>query len=133
MIVLDEQLADPRIISSIQDWYKGRVITVEEARPQTRIPDDVIPALLRQLKEPTFVTINHEDFWQKILANSAYCVICLKLTSKRSSEVPEVLRAVLSRPEWRTKRGRLGNVILVSYRRIAYYSAKQGHIELITN
>jgi len=135
MIVLDEQLADPRIISSIEHWYKGRVITIDEARPQSKIPDDVVPVLLRQLKEPTFVTINHEDFWQKVPANSAYCVICLKLTSKRSSEVPEVLRAILSQPKWRTKRGRLGNVILVSQRRIADYSTKRkhGHIELISN
>lgn len=109
MIVLDEQLADPRIISSIEHWYKGRVITVDEARPQTRIPDEEIPVLLHRLKEPTFVTINHEDFWQKIPANPAYCVICLKLTSKRSSEVSEILRATLSQPKWRTKRGRLGN------------------------
>lgn len=133
MIVLDEQLADPRIISSIEHWYKGRVTTIDEARPQTRITDDEVPVLLRQLKEPTFVTINHEDFWQEIPASSNYCVICLKLTSKRSSKVPEVLRAILSRPEWRTKRGRLGSVIFFSNRRIAYYSTKHAHIELISN
>ncbi|MEK6301010.1 MAG: hypothetical protein AABO41_09840 [Acidobacteriota bacterium] len=132
MIVLDEQIADPRIISSIQHWYKGKVIGVKEARPLTRITDDVIPVLMRQLKAPTFVTINHEDFWRKIPADPAYCVVCLKLTSKRSSEIPEVLRAVVRWPKWRTKRGRLGTVILVSDHRIAYYSANHGPIELIT-
>jgi hypothetical protein len=133
MIVLDEQLADPRIIRSIQHWYKGKVTGIQEARAHTRITDDVIPVLLRQLKAPTFVTINHEDFWRRIPADPAYCVICLKLTSRRSSEVPEALRAILTRPEWRTKRGRMGNVIFVSGRRIAYYSTKHGHIELMTN
>ena len=133
MIVLDEQIAGPRIISSIQHWYKGKVTGVQEARPHTRITDDVIPVLLRQLKAPTFVTINHEDFWRKIPADSGYCVVCLKLTSRRSSEVPEALRAILTRPEWRTKHGRMGNVIFVSGRRIAYYYTKQGHIELMTN
>ncbi|SRR6266404_2384113 len=123
MIVLDEQLADPRIIRSIKTWYKGKVTRIEEVRPQTRIPDDVIPVLLRWLKAPTFVTINYEDFWRKIPANSAYCVICLKLTSKRCSEVSDSLRTILSRPEWSTKRKRLGNVILVSDQRIAYYTS----------
>ena len=107
MIVLDEQLADPRIIRGIKTWYKGKVTRGEEVQPQTRIPDDVIPVLLRRLKAPTFVTINYEDFWQKIPANSAYCVICLKLTSKRCSEVSDSLRTILSRPEWSTKRKRL--------------------------
>jgi hypothetical protein len=104
MIVLDEQLADPQIIRSIEQWYKGKVIIIGEARPQTRITDDVIPALLRRLKAPTSVTIDYEDFWRKIPANSVYCVICFKLTGKRSAEVPGALRAILSRPEWRSKR-----------------------------
>jgi hypothetical protein len=132
MIVLDEQLADPQIIRSIEQWYKGKVIVIGEARPQTRITDDVIPALLRRLKAPTFVTINYEDFWRKIPANSAYCVICFKLTGKRSAEVPGALRAILSRPEWRSKSGRLGTVISVSARRVVFYSAKQQHIGLVT-
>ena len=78
MIVMDEQLADPQIIRSVEQWYKGKVIVIGEARPQNRITDDVIPALLRRLKAPTFVTINYEDFWRRIPANSAYCVICFK-------------------------------------------------------
>jgi hypothetical protein len=131
MIVLDEQLADPRIISSIERWYKGKVISIIDVRPRTAVPDEAIPVLLRQLSAPTFVTINHRHFWRKIPASSDYCVICLKLPAERSLEVPEALRAVLSRPEWRTKRGRLGNVIFVSDRPVAYYSSKQGPIELV--
>ena len=42
--------ADPQIIRGIEQWYKGKVIVIGEARPQTRITDDVIPALLRRLK-----------------------------------------------------------------------------------
>jgi hypothetical protein len=102
MIVLDEQLADPQIIRSIEQWYKGKVIVIGEARPQTRITDDLILALLRRLKAPTFVTINYEDFSRRIPADSAYSVICFKLTGKSSAEVPGALRAILSRPEWRS-------------------------------
>ena len=104
MIVLDEQLADPQIIRSIEQWYKGKVIAIGEARPHTRITDDVNSGIAAPVEGPTFVTINYEDFWRKIPANSAYCVICFKLTGKRSAEVPEALRAILSRPEWRAAR-----------------------------
>lgn len=125
MIVLDEQLADPQIIASIEGWYKGKVTRIQDERPLTKIPDDVIPALLRRLKAPTFVTINYDEFWRRILADSAYCVICLKLTSKRCSEISDILRTILSRPEWSTKRKRMGNVTLVSDQRIAHYSSKR--------
>ena len=131
MIVLDEQLADPRIIRDIGQWYKGKVISITNARPRTVVPDEAIPSLLRQLNAPTFVTINHQHFWRRIPASSAYCVICLKLTAERSLEVSEALRRILKLPNWRTKRGRLGNVILVSDRPVAYYSEK-GRIRLIT-
>lgn len=130
MIVLDEQLADPRLIRSIQLWYKGKVISIADARPRTLVRDESVPTLLHQLNAPTFVTINHKHFWQRISASSAYCVVCLKLPAERALDVSDQLRAVLSRPEWRTKRGRLGNVILVSGHPIASYSLK-GEIELI--
>jgi hypothetical protein len=129
MIVPDEQLADPQIIRSIEEWYKGKVIVIGETRRRTRITDDVIPVLLHKLRAPTIVTINHEDFWRKIPANSAYCVICFKLTAKRSAEVPDALRALLSRPERSSKSKRLGAVISVTARRVAFYSTKHGHIE----
>ena len=102
MIVLDEQLADPRIIRSIERWYKGKVISIIDVHPSTLVHDEAIPVLLRQLTGPTFVTINHRHFWRKIPASPDYCVICL---AERTLELPEALRAVLSRPEWRAKRG----------------------------
>jgi hypothetical protein len=132
MIVVDEQLADPRIILDIRRWYKGKVISINEVRPQTIVPDEVIPALLRELNAPTFVTINFQHFWQKISASPAYCVVCLKLPAERSREVSQMLRTVLSQPTWRTKRERMGNVIFVSGQRVACYSSKRGHIELTT-
>lgn len=129
MIVLDEQLADPRIIRDIKRWYRGKVISIFEIRPRTAILDDAIPVLLRQLKAPTFVTVNYQDFWRKIPADSAYCVICLKLPCERSLETPQKLRTILNRPEWRSKRGRMGTVISVKDR-ITYYSVNRLGIAL---
>jgi len=132
MIVVDEQLADPRIIRSISNWYKGKVISVIEVRPHTTVPDDAIPELLRQLKAPTFVTINYHHFWQRVQASSAYCVICVKLPAERSLEVPQLLRTVFSRPNWRTKRGRMGSVISLRDRRVSYYSTTEPNVRLIS-
>ena len=121
MIVLDEQVADPRIIQAIEDWYPGKVISISEARPRSQVLDQEIPALLRHLRQPTFVTINYSDFWAKIPAQRAYCVICIKLPVERSLEVPNILRGVLKRSEFRTKRGRMGRVISVRGPSVSYY------------
>ena len=56
MIVVDENLRDPRIIKGISTWYRGQVIPVTTLRPNTIVKDDVIPALLRGANRPTFVT-----------------------------------------------------------------------------
>jgi hypothetical protein len=121
MIVLDEQLADPRIRREIERWYPGQVRVITEARPHTRVPDEVVDALLHHLKDPTFVTINYTDFWRKIRPHRGYCVICLKLAAEETLSVPEVVRGVLRRPEFSTKRKRLGKIILVSESTATYY------------
>lgn len=121
MIVLDEQLSHSLVRQAIERWYKGSVIGVKELRPRTRVLDDVVPALLQRVKAPTFVTINHKDFWKKIPASDAYSVICLKLPADRVLEAPGMLHGVLSREEFRTKRGRMGKVILVSENVIRSY------------
>jgi hypothetical protein len=123
MIVLDEQLSEPLLRHEIKRWHKGAVINITEVRPHTHIPDDTIPALLRTLKDPTFVTINYADFWPEFPASRAYCAICLKLSKEQVREVPEILRGVLSLPEWRTKRGRMGAVISVTDRGVTYYQS----------
>ncbi len=114
MIVIDEQLDDPRIEDTIARWYTGTVIHITDMRPSNVIKDDAIASLLHRLNNPTFVTINYKHFWHVIEAHHAYCVVCIKLPAERSLEVPEVLRDILRLDEYRTKRGRMGAVI--SYR-----------------
>lgn len=114
MIALDEQLGSRRIRDDIEQWYTGTVINIADMRRSTIVEDDAIAFLLHRLKNPTFVTINYTDFWHVIEAHHAYCVICLKLPTERSLEVPGILRDILRLDEYRTKRGRMGAVI--SYR-----------------
>lgn len=121
MIVLDEQLNDPLLIKAIKRCHNGQVITINEARPRTQIYDDVIVALLHQLKGPIFVTINYTDFWRKVPAHSRYCVICLKLSTERKKEVPAILRELLGQHEFNTKRKLMGKIISVSEDVVQYY------------
>ena len=101
MIVLDEQLMDPRLKRAIEKWYSGAVLAINDLRPRTQVLDDVVSTLLQQVKQPTFVTINHSDFWRIIPAHPAYCVSCFKLPIEQSLAVSEALRDVLRMPEWR--------------------------------
>lgn len=113
MIVLDEQLEDPRLVQLIEQWYKGAVIYVSQLRPQTIIKDDAMPTVLRRARQPTFVTINYSDFWRRIPASTDYCVICLKLSAEQKFEVPGILRGLFDLPDLRTKGLRMGRVVSV--------------------
>src|SRR5437667_12912687 len=114
MIVLDEQLADAQVGREFARWYKGTVTNITRLRPCTMIFVDVVPTLLRTVRNPTFVTINYTDFWRVILASPAHCVVCLKLRQHEALLSPQIVRRLLSQPEFRTKRSRMGYVISVS-------------------
>ncbi|MGH9803123.1 MAG: hypothetical protein ACRD82_22390 [Blastocatellia bacterium] len=120
--MLDEQLNSARIGSAISQWYPGAVISVSDLRPHARLLDPEIPDYLLQLRQPTFVTINYRDFWKRHLAHPRYYLVCLKLEQNESDRVPDVLRQVLSLPEFRTKRLRMGKVISWSAETIKYFS-----------
>lgn len=128
MIVLDEQLLGRQIEHNIAHWYRGSVQFVLDLRPHTVIKDDGIPDLLRQQPQPTFVTINERDFWQKIAADARYCIVCFPLPDSRVREIPDVLRLLLRRPEFRTKAQRMGKIIRVTNADAHFYTtAKQIH------
>lgn len=60
MIVLDEQLADQRIIEDIDSWYAGSVVVVTSLVPPYRVvKDEAVPTLLRGHRGCAFVTINN--------------------------------------------------------------------------
>ena len=122
MVVLDEQLMKPKIKAEIESWYKGRIITILDLRPQTQIDDDVIPTLLRTAKQPTFITINYTDFWKALPASEGYCIICLKLSGNRTREVPALVRGLFKMKEFSTKKARMGKVVSWSDGKVSYYS-----------
>lgn len=122
MIVLDEQLLGRDLEQEIARWYRGAVHFVIDLRPNSIIKDEAIPTLLRQLPQPTFVTINERDFWHQVLADARYCLVCFTLSDSRAGDIPHLLRPVLQLPQLRTKRQRMGKVIRVTEREIRYYT-----------
>ena len=124
MIVLDEQLTDPQIIQLFARWYKGSVRTIKELRTGTIILDDAVPTLLRRVRDPTFVTINHTDYWRVIPPSPDYCIICLRLPQSRASLASNIVRDILRLPQFRTKHARMGYVLLASLTGLENYLSK---------
>lgn len=129
MIVLDEQLLGLGIEHDIARWYPGNVKFIIDLRPGSVIKDDAIPGLLRKQNKPTFVTINVWDFWRKIPADGAYCVICISLPNSRATEISDGLRALFRLPGFMTKDERMGKVVRIAEERTSYYSAGKSQVE----
>jgi len=131
MIILDEQLQGLSLETAISRWYRGRVFIVKQLRPESIIKDDAIPILLRQVKQPTFVTINYTDFWRRVSADERYCIVCLQLSTSRVDELPLLLRRLFRLSGFKTKAQRMGKVVLVSQQRVRYYQAYDNQIHVI--
>jgi hypothetical protein len=132
MIVLDEQLLGRGLETLIATWYPGTVIYITDLRPHTVIKDEAIPALLRQQSQPTFITINVSDFWQKVAIDDRFCVICFTLPDARVRDIAPRLRAVLQRPAFTTKAKRMGSVIRVADTGISYYTARNPIVQTLS-
>jgi len=130
MIVLDENLQDRLIREAIEHWYPGQVISITKLRPQTKIKDEAIAHLLRRSTEPTFVTLNATDFWQKVPASDAYCIVAFELPNDHAAEIPRLLRNILQLDTFKTKAARMGKVIRWTPTRIEYYEANRRIIAL---
>jgi hypothetical protein len=131
MIVLDEQWQGLGLEDAIARWYRGAVFVVKKLRPGRVIKDEAIPTLLRQLKQPTFITIDYMDFWRYVPADHAYCIICLVLPIEQVEEIPVRLRQLLRLPEFKTKKARMGKVILVRERRLQYYRPHEKLVHIL--
>ena len=114
MIVLDEHLQSKGLAETIRHWYGGAVISVLDLRPDTVIKDEAIPSLLARQNLPTFVTINVNDFWQRVPASEKFCVVCFVLTSSEIIQIPALLRRLLRHTDFDTKIKRVGSVVRIT-------------------
>jgi len=122
MIVLDEQLLGRNLENEIAVWYRGAVRFIHELRPETVVKDDAIPTLLRTQRQPTFVTINDNDFWRKIEADSRFCVICFDFSDSEAKKIPAILKRLLHHPVFKTKAQRMGCLIRYTNVATTYYT-----------
>ncbi|MGE0825590.1 MAG: hypothetical protein AB7G75_12200 [Candidatus Binatia bacterium] len=121
MIVLDEELQGLGLEEEISHWYRGSVVLIKTLRPGTVIKDEAVPKLLRQVRQPTFVTINHNDFWRRVAAEKSFCLLCFRLTADQVDALPHLLRRIFKIPQFQTKSLRMGKIALVSQRNLQYY------------
>jgi hypothetical protein len=81
-VILDEMIRADTVLPGIQKWTTvGRLV---DLRPNEQIYDDRVPTVLRDLKQPTFVTID-DRFWNlagAISTTASFTLLC-KATSRR--------------------------------------------------
>jgi len=92
---------------------------VEDLRPGEIIKDDRIPLLLRELKQPTFITID-VGFWNNNLVDPNYCILYFALQGHQQAQIPDLLRQLLHQQEFKTKANRMGKIAKVSTTSIDY-------------
>ena len=131
MIVLDEQLLGYGLQHIIARWYKGSVTDITELRPDTVIEDEAVPALLRSVRQPTFVTMNVADFWRRLAPDPKFCVACFALPHARADEISDLLRSLFSLEPFRTRQRRLGKIARVSSKQVQFYTTDSWAVQSI--
>ncbi len=131
MLVLDEQLLGRDLDSALARWYRGPVLFITDLRPGTVIKDDVIPVLLRQQHQATFLTINETDFWRKVTIDAHFCVVCFAVPDSHTGEIAMLLRAVFRLSPFRTKAQRMGKVLRVTHATVSYYTYRDRESQMI--
>ena len=110
-IILDDQLVDIEVRVQLAQWT-----TVQRLRDLRRgevIKDERVPLILRESRQPTFVTIDM-GFWNLRLRDPRYCILCFPLRNDEQRQIPGLLRQLLHLPEFTTKVARMGKVARVS-------------------
>lgn len=122
MIVLDEQLSEPRLAERIAHWHPGQVVLLTSLRSGSIVKDDAVQKnLLRKVSNPTFLTINVKHFWDVVDAETRFAIVCVELRVDQLEAVSDWLREFLSTKPFNTKAGRMGIVALVRPTRIEFY------------
>ena len=117
-IVLDDQLFPLDVLVPIARW--STVQRLRDVRPGEVIKDERVPVILRELRQPTFVTIDMA-FWNRRLCDLHYCLVCFPLRNDEQALIPIMLRRLLRMPTFRSKTQRMGKVIQVAPQQLRYW------------
>jgi hypothetical protein len=119
-LVLDDQLDVQIMVPALEAWITA--VRLQHLRPTEHILDDRIPEILRTLKKPTFLTIDH-GFWNRRLCHSGYCILYFDLAKDEQQQLPGLLRRLFRLPEFRTRTVRMGKVARVRQETVTYWQA----------
>jgi hypothetical protein len=117
-LVLDDQLDLDVVLAPIRKWIT--VLRLQDLRLRQQILDDRVPAILQTLNQPTFVTIDR-GFWQRSWCHPDYCILYFALHREQQKLLPGLLRALLRRPEFRSRAARMGKVARVGTLKVEYW------------
>ena len=127
-LILDDQLSSSEVLRPLEKWITAQ--RLRDLRPDELILDDRIPEILLTLRQPTFVTIDH-GFWNKRLCNPNYCVLYFSLRDDQQELLPDLLRALFRRPEFRTRVSRMGKVACVGLTSVDFWEFKKSKLTRI--
>ncbi len=117
-VILDDQLFDGEVLIPIARWTT--VQRLRNLRPGEVIKDERVPVLLREVTQPTFVTIDM-GFWRRDLLDALYCILCFPLRNDEQDKIPALLRRLFQLPEFHTKTARMGKVVQVTATLLRYW------------
>lgn len=119
-LVLDDQLDVQIILPALAPWI--RAVRLQSLRPGEHVLDDRVPEILRALKTPTFVTIDH-GFWKRRLCHHRYCILVFALLTTEQQQLPRLMRRLFRLPEFRTRAARMNKVARVSDEVVTFWDA----------
>lgn len=110
-VILDDQIFDEEVLIPIARWTT--VQRLRNLRPGEVIKDERVAVILREVAQPTFVTIDM-GFWRRELVDAKYCILCFPLRNDEQKQIPDLLRRLFRLPEFHTKSARMGKVVQVT-------------------
>lgn len=117
-IILDDQLFDLEVRIPLARWTT--VQRLRDLRPAEVIKDDRVPLILREQRQPTFVTIDM-GFWDSELRDPRYCILCFPLRNDEQHKIPDLVRSLLQLAEFSTKSARMGKLARISLSQIEFW------------
>jgi hypothetical protein len=108
--VVDDQLALGQVLEMLQKRFKAQ--RLQHLRPGELILDERVPEILLTIRQPTFVTIDN-DFWDRRFCHPDYAILYFALRTDQQGFIPDLLRTLLHKPEFRTRAVRMGKVARV--------------------
>jgi hypothetical protein len=125
-LILDEQIDLRVVLPPLRTWITATPIN--ELRPGEIIRDERVPAILQTLKQPTFVTIDH-DFWDRELCHPGYSILFFDVDDDEQELLPGMLRALFRRPQFRTRAVRMGKVARVGKTAVQWWQVRSVRLQ----